>query len=565
MNQFKLVLVRFPFTLLFVVGIAVLVFFKVNNAKVDIHESVWAFAILGFFLNIAVTLYLEEFKKNIYRFLLNIIPTILLAVYCFTLPDKLLAYQYPQLVTLGIVFILSAFVVSFLKKNNDIPFWNFSRDSIIQLIISVFFSLVFFAGISLALLSVDKLFNVSVDSKLYDNLAVVCFILFAPFYFLSNLPDEFEKRKQDMSFNKIFKIFGLYILLPILAVYTLILYVYLVQIIVKWELPNGWVSMLVSVLGLGSFLCMLILHPISKENKVVAFFFNYFALFLFPLIILMSVGIFRRIGDYGLTINRCYVLILNAWLFGISLYLFISKASHVKWIVISFSLVAFVASVGPWSVFSVTRNSVTKQLGKILAESHLLKDGRVSLKNEKSIQMDSISQIKTVEAIRYLVNNYGTYPLQNYFPESIKDKSVSEVLTILNLDEAPNAEQYFYAYLQKDILLVNIEPYHSFLQIKWFESQKHTFDDKQVSVEVENGNLMVKNKVSGVQTLSISLEKLAVMISKEIQKKPNKEFSGEELTIRGPNYRLVITSIEGKRFGFKNKIVITNLNALLFY
>lgn len=164
-----------------------------------------------------------------------------------------------------------------------------------------------FCGLSLAIYSLEVLFKIDISDKVYQNLSVLCYILFAPVYFLSNVPEKAEMFKQDNTFDIFFKILGLYIFLPILALYTLILYVYLVQIIIKWELPNGWVSTLVSILGLGGFLCMFILYPLrlQNDNKFVNILSKYFSVVLMPLLVLMSIGIFRRLSDYGLTINRC--------------------------------------------------------------------------------------------------------------------------------------------------------------------------------------------------------------------------------------------------------------------
>ncbi|MEI7505031.1 MAG: DUF4153 domain-containing protein, partial [Paludibacter sp.] len=325
-EKVRLVTLRFPFTLIFIFGLAYYLMLKINNHDTEIQQRIWAFLSLGIALSILVTLFSEEFKKQIIRIGLNLLSVILLSIYVYWLPEKLLTNHYYQLVIIGLSFILSSFIISFLKKNNDVPFWEFSKNVILQLFISFVFAQVLMSGLSLAILSLKELFGVNIKPEVYGNLAVFCYLIFASIYFLANIPDEIEKRKSEYTFNKFIKILGLYILLPILAIYSLILYVYLAQIILKWELPNGWVSTLISTLGVGGFVCMLILYPLrlENENKIVILFSKYFPLLLLPLLILMSVGIIRRFGDYGLTINRCYVLILNCWLYFISIYLFLS-------------------------------------------------------------------------------------------------------------------------------------------------------------------------------------------------------------------------------------------------
>jgi len=566
-NKFKLVLVRFPFTLLFLIGLSILCFLSIQKVKVEIRVSLWAFFVLGTLLNVAVTLYLEELKMWHFRILFNVLSIALLAVYCFTLPQKLFEYQNYQLIAFGAIFVLSAFFVSFMKRNNEIPFWNFSRESIIEMLIAFVFSNVLFAGLSLAILSLDKLFNIQINKEIYSNLAVICYVIFAPVYFLSNIPTESEKKKQEISFNKIIKIFGLYILLPILAAYTLILYVYLFRIIIKWELPNGWVSTLVSVLGMAGFLIILILYPLRliKGSKLADLFSRYFPVLLFPLLVLMSVGIFRRIGDYGLTINRCYVLILNLWLFLISIYLLLSQSKHVKWIVISFALVVFLSSAGPWSVYHITRHSLTAQLEKQLNDAHLLKNGKIIISKDRIIKMDSITQIKLVGTLQYLSKTYGNESIQKFYPISIKDKSQSEILALTKMENFSGYQQYSYIQLKNQSLSVDTDQYHTFLYINMFGDQKLKYEDEKVIVRLENDKLIIENKLKKMSVLSIPLNDKLITIVRKKQTNNDDEFTKEELTINGKGYKLIITSVNVMFDEIHNKIIISNFKGYIFY
>lgn len=565
-NKFNLVIVRFSFTLLFITGSSVLCFLSIQKVNVEIHERLWAFFILGALLNVAVTLFLEEFKKPIVRILFNLLSVLLLAVYCFTLPLKLNEYQIFQFIALGIVFVLSAFVGSFLKKNNEITFWNFSRISIIQLIVSGVFSLVLYGGLGLAILSLDKLFNIHIDVKVYSNLAVVCFVLFAPLYFLSNVPTEIEKRKQDFSFNKIFKILGLYILLPILAAYAIILYVYLIRIISIWQLPNGWVSMLVSALGLGGFLSMFILFPLrlEKENKVVNLLFKYFPVLLLPLLVLMSVGIFRRLGDYGMTINRLYVLILNGWLYGISIYLFLTRANYLKWIVISFTAVLFLSSIGPWSVYNVTKQTMVREIGQLLNETKLLKDGKVIDNTQKRIAINSKLAESLSEDIKYVCNIYGIEKIQLYFKNSIKTKTGSEIITFLGITDIPIKDTFFNAWFEKkESPALDIETYHSFVNLPSFNSKKdEILSNAQMDISCKNLNIQVKLKNGHGSAFIIPLKtklKEIIRSNKKISSHPT-----NEMIITTENYKLIIISVSGNYYSRNDSININNCDAQLF-
>lgn len=567
-HKIQLVSLRFPFTLIFIFGLAYYFLLTINHHDAQIQQRIWAFLGLGISISIAVTLFAEEFKNYYVRIGLNILSIILISIYVYLLPEKLLPYNYYQLIIIGLVFILAAFVVSFLKENNDIPFWEFSKTVIIQLIISSIFAQVLMSGLSLAILSLKELFDVNIKSEVYANLAVVCYVIFAPMYFLANVPDETEKQKTNYTFNKFIKILGLYIILPILAIYSLILYVYLAQIIIKWELPNGWVSTLTSILALGGFACMLILYPLrlEKDNKIVDLLSRYFPLLLLPLLVLMSVGIFRRLDDYGLTINRSYVLILNVWLYAISFYLFVSKAKHLKWIVISFAIIAFLSSVGPWSVFSVTKKSLVSNLEISLENAKLSKNRIVKIPIKNDIIVDTIFQKDIIEKIRYLSENYGNESFQKFFSISIKEKSPSEIFKLLNLNEqvyTNKIDEFISAYWGFKTMKMDVDNYKTFVKVIISDNNDSVYLDNNLSIKYDsiNQTLLVKNND---KNLSISLKDKIQSIRNKTSSNNNNQFSEDELTINSDTYKLLIISLNGK-YEKNSQLKITNLEAYLFY
>lgn len=566
-GRIQSVALRFPFTLFFLVGLALLFFLQINKHGVNIQPRQWVFFSLGIGLSLIITLFSEDFKNKLLQIGFNLLAILLLLAYCYFLPDKFLPIHFYQVISIGIVIILSAFFVPFLKKENDIPFWEFSKSSILQLFITFIFALVLFAGLSLAILSLKELFKIDIQPKLYQDIAVICYALFAPVYFLANITAESEMHKQEYNFHKFVKILGLYIFLPILALYSLILYVYLIQIVIKWQLPNGWVSTLVSVLGMGGFLSMLILYPLRLENgnKVVKLLYKYFPVLLLPLLVLMSVGIFRRLGDYGITINRLYVLILNIWLYGISLYIFLSKAIHLKWIVISFAAVLLVSSVGPWSVYRVTKHSMLKEIGQLLSESRLLQAGKVIDNQDKSIKLNPKVSDQLSEDIKYISNNYEIEKLQPLFSQSIKSKTSTEINNLLGISNLLVKDTNFNFWLErKGTPALNTENYKSFLYLPSFWDRKNDtiLTNNQMNILLKNSSLLVISKNGQFSPFTIPLKpKLKEIIQTQ---KTKRSFSIEEMTITTDNCKLLINSVSGNYYVQNDSIHITNCDALLF-
>lgn len=556
--------VRFTFPLFFVLGLAFLFFINVNKDNADIDSRIWTLFGLGIPLMLSVSLFSEGLKDKLWKVVFSLIGIILLTIYAYILPDKdnFLSIHYYQIFTLGIVFTLSCFVVSFFRKDNDISFWEFSKTSIIQFIISFIFAGVLMLGLSLAILSLRELFNINIKDEVYQNLSVICFAIFAPLYFLSNVPTEIDKRKQEYKLDKFLKILGLFILLPILAIYSIILYVYLIQIIAKWELPNGWVTWLVSVLALGGFLTMMIQYPLRTElNKVAVFFARFFPIILFPLLVLMTVGIFRRFDDYGLTINRSYVFLLNFWLYGISIYLFITQSKHLKWIIVTFAAIAFISSVGPWSVFNITRRNMIQTIDQILTDNHYLKDGKVIGKNEVAkIKLNKKTEQVLAAKIDYIIDYYGKTELQQFFTEDLSKKhsiSINERLNIESVMTKYLRNDFFNYSLNKNQETIDIQSFSELITLKKEYNSDELFSDTKYIATLQDNHIYIKKTGESKPSVIIPL----VNKISELENDEDGEKTKNQMTISGSSYTLIINYISGNYEGGAEKIVINQLEA----
>ncbi len=564
-KRISIMLSRFSFPVIFVLGLSLLFFTEINRKDADISDRLWIFFSLGIPLSLCVSLYSEGLQRKWLGILFNIIAAALLGLYACLLPEKPLLFHLYQIFSLGIVFVLSAFTVSFFHKNNEISFWEFSKTSVLQLIITGIFSLVLMLGLSLAILSLQQLFKINIHDDVYENLATICFAIFAPLYFLSNVPTEAEKRRQEYKFDKFLKILGLYILLPILAVYTVILYVYLIQIVVKWELPKGWVTWLVSVLALGGFITMLIQYPLRLEaNKTAVIFARFFPVVLFPLLILMTVGIFRRFDDYGLTINRGYVFLLNFWLYGISIYLFITQSNRLKWIIVSFAVVALLSAIGPWSIMNVTRRNMLNEIEYLLTTNHYLKDGKVIGKTEASkIKPDKKAGEKLTAKIDYLVNHYGIASMQGFFTEKLEGRSYA-IFNRLGIEYDENIferNNYIYAGRQQKSESITIASYKVMLKINKQYNSDVFFDDSTYHVEYDENKLKVFRKTEKKAYLEIPLkQKLEYFAANE----DTQEYPTKDMIIEGENYKLMIDFLGGQFNSSTGEISFNQLEASLF-
>lgn len=564
-EKLRLAFLRFPFTIAYLFGLAYLLFSNINNWLPDIQPHTWTLFGLGIPMSIAITLYAEQFLNKFSRLAFQLLGLLLLYAFCDFLPDKLIPVYNYQVVSLGLVFLLSASFVSYFKPDNDVQFWEFCKSTIIQLIIAFVFSQVLMLGLSLAVISLKELFDVDIQKNVYANLAVICYVIFGPIYFLMNIPDEIDKQKDIAVFYTFLKILGLYILLPILALYSLILYVYFGQILIKWELPNGWLSTLVTVLSFGGFLTMMILYPLHSEGKpkLVKWFSRYFPLILFPLLVLMFVGIYRRLSDYGITINRSYILLLNLWLFGICHYLFYSKAKHLKWIVISFTAILLLATVGPWSVPTVTKRILTNNLEELFETSEMLENGKLLV--DPNQQIDSLTSSKIVETIRYLNYNYGNAPISKFFLYSLEQKSLNQIFAALHLNIPADTTKttYIYANIKPDYM-VEIGRYQYMFDCN-FNSGNNLISKNDRFVFTLKGDIVIlHDSKNSKYDLAISLKPWLEKIELLTKEHKNNDLSVQDMTVVGNGIRFVVKNLSANYNAATSEYVIENLDVNVF-
>ncbi len=103
-----------------------------------------------------------------------------------------------------------------------------------------------------------------------------------------------------------------YVLTPALLIYTVILYAYMLRILIQWELPDGGVAYLVGGFIGVALVCRLLQELLVKRHF--DWFYRYFPYVALGPIVLLWIGVVRRIGEYGLTETRVYLVAVSGLL-----------------------------------------------------------------------------------------------------------------------------------------------------------------------------------------------------------------------------------------------------------
>ncbi|MEO8760300.1 MAG: DUF4153 domain-containing protein, partial [Bacteroidia bacterium] len=396
---------------------------------------------LGLTLFFAISLFAERKQLAKSKFvILNVIAVALLTGYYFFLRNSFNDIELIRYILINLALHLLASFAGFINKNNVTGFWQFNKALFLRLFIAIIYSGTLYLGICLALFSIDKLFNISIDYKIYFRVWMIIAGVFNTWFFLSGVPKNLEELESSDDYPKGLKIFTQYILLPLVTLYLFILYAYTFKIIFTQNLPQGWVSYLVigfSVLGI---LALLLVHPIRnlEGNKWIHAFSKWFYGALYPLVILLFVAIGTRIDDYGITEKRYFIIVLAIWLAGISTYFLFSKKANIKYIPITLCVIALLGSFGPWGAFSVSKKSQFTILENVLIENNILKDGKIDAKH-KPVADSVAEQITSI--VQYFNNMHGftdfkpwfTTNIDSLIADTLQYEKVNNMLDLMNI------------------------------------------------------------------------------------------------------------------------------------
>ena len=269
-------------------------------------------------------------------------------------------------------------LLAFSYSRNAYKVWNYHAKLLVALLIACILCDIIATSIAGITATIEILFNPQMYFLLQISLAFT-FIFLMACCTLALMPTEEEAYSAQPNPHKLVRFLMQYILLPLICIEGIILYIYGITILVHWELPEGGIVGLVfSYAIIGSFIWyMLMPYFLSEEKQWVRFFHRGFFISLLPLLVLLFVGLFRRISDYGLTTNRYIVFVISAWFAVISIIFSIKKIKNVTPLLLSLLVVTLLTMLGPWSMNNLPDRMQTARFEKLATEYGLLKDGHI--------------------------------------------------------------------------------------------------------------------------------------------------------------------------------------------
>lgn len=454
---------KYPITILIsFINFILLIYYNenMNNMNNNLEH------ILGYIKVLFILIPLSVFISNVFKKYnknqnINTIITLISSLVSFILLNLFLKnqFEYREIYLIG-AFLFSALLAIFIDTENKYNYEFFINTIVKSYFLTAIYSMVLYIGIAAIIFTVNSLFDANIDEKYYYYTFLFIVLVFAVSMFLSKIPKEENKDSIINSYSKGLKILITYIIIPLLTIYTLILYIYLGKILITSNWPQGIVSHLILWYSVISILILIYINPINKESKILDYFYRFFPIAVLPVYIMMFISINIRINQYGLTENRYLVILLAIWSLLSMIFLILKRKTKLSNQFITIGLIVFtlISAVGPLSALSLSAKSQNKRLHNILAENNMIQ-GETIISNQ-NVNEETEKEINSV--ISYFEERDFKY--MDYVSEDFKVEDTKKVFgfnykNIYNYPSPDSNESEYFSLNTNLNEFIDISPY----------------------------------------------------------------------------------------------------------
>ena len=492
LHKLLLSLRRFPEALLFCV-LTVMTLIILNHMGTEYDEGLRRIAMvfaLGIPVSLSIKMLFETITslKHLTRLLIYLGAALgLVLYYTFWLENMKMVSTLRYLLVTFALYLLFTFI-PYIYKKKGYELYVITLAS--RFFVTYLYSAVLFVGLAAIIFTINELFSANLPERLYLDIWLLAAGVFAPAFFLADIPKAGEEL-QVTNYSKVLKLLLLYIVMPIVATYTLILYAFFIKILVTVQWPKGIVSHLVLWYSIVTTITIFLIYPLRSENKWVDVFSLLMPKILLPLLTMMFVSMGIRIQAYGITENRYLVLAAGLWVTAVMIYFIFVRNPRNVMLAVSAALIAVISVTGPLSCFSVSKYSQNSRFEYLLEKNDMLKDGEINPASGK-VSADDKEQISSI--LLYFDRNHKLSDLK-YLPENFELTQMKDVFGFDLSYSAKGAEIYFAYNLKNEDALLPIKNYDYFLS---------NVDNSPLSVQIPGGYV-----------LSYNPEQMNMKISKE--------------------------------------------------
>ena len=443
-------------------------------------------------------------------------------------------------------FIYFTLIAALVVASSFIAKFNYHEDYVAYVakilkafIISNIYSFIVFVGMSSIVFAINSLFNFNFGSIVYLRIGIISFILFNVITFFQDFPkvrDSFT----DYKYPKAFKILLVYIITPLVIIYTLILLVYFIKILVLWQIPNNLIVNL--VIWFSSF-AVIYLFFLSRVDSI-AFINKFKVIFpisLFPLLAMMFFAIYLRISEYGLTENRYIVIAAGLWVFlSLIYYIFYRNNSNIT-IPIFLAIIILITGIGPASAIKLSTRSQNARFERLLKENNMIAGQFIN----SDVNVESSVKNQIIDIVSYMDKRDRIEELK-YLPKDFKlsEENFTRVFGFSNKIEDKTYLGYSYTdNINKEGELgfnMDIEGYKNIIFVYSLDNVSTSGNYK---FERDKKEINIYKKINEEYRLQKTIDLIGLRDKLKTLKKTKNEINLEDLAMEDSNMKIYFTNL----------------------
>ena len=267
---------------------------------------------------------------------------------------------------------LGIFIAPFWKNKDENAFWIFLFKNLKALVVAALVTALLLASVEALVFCFGALFEHDFDEKVYFYIFYFCASTVFPILYFSGIPAIEECHRETPALNRFATSTIRFLFVPVLSLAILLFYAYIVKFIVLWDMPQGMVSYFVSGFMVYMLALVTVLYParLAPGNTFEKKLLKVFPAACIPLVAMMSVGLIRRISDYGISAERIYAATINIYFYVIIAVFLIDKVKcKSRYIAIVFCAIFFVVTDTPLSAYSISQRVWMGSIREALAEA----------------------------------------------------------------------------------------------------------------------------------------------------------------------------------------------------
>ncbi|MCX7884804.1 MAG: DUF4153 domain-containing protein [Caloramator sp.] len=496
---------RFPLTLFLTSSFSILLIINSEISKSqnlyihDILSKIAMIVALAVPISLILKFIYERYNKVKYttKIYLYLISCVFLLIYYFAFIKKFDMVSTTRYTTISLAFYLIALITPYFYNKENLELYTIRL--LTRFFVTFFYAAVLQFGISAILFTIDKLLGIHVYNNLYLYVWFLIIGIFIPSYFLSGIPQSDEKLLIS-DYSKVLKILIMYIVIPLISVYTIILYIYFAKILIILQWPKGLVGNLVLWYSAITTIVIYLIWPIKHESNYVNTFIKYITKLIIPLILIMFLSLGIRIRAYGITENRYFVIALGLWVLIVMIYWNLSKLKKNIFLPLSLAIIAILSVTGPFSAYSVSIKSQNKRFENILIKNNMLKDNKIV--SSSNISKEDKKEISSI--LYYFEKNHSFKDLK-YIPPNFRLEDMNKIFGFNYMDIwYDNVSRNYFSYTLSDLNNpIDIKGYDYLFNFRYpgnLQSQskeklkvEYSYDTRIIKIFLDNNKLFEKD------------------------------------------------------------------------